>query len=338
MFRMLYCIFKRRWAALKRQFRAKVLRRPVDYGTVLFLELTRKCNQRCDYCYADAGPHESECDNLSFEETCAVLDSGIAQGFKTVSLIGGEPLLHPRLIDIVAHAKVTGYSVVEVATNGTLFTDEIIDGLKKNGARVAITLLSKDPRIHDAMVGLQGSHAKVVRAAKRLVKRRVRTRANIIVDGRNVAGRHETEKFLNSLGIHEVTLDVIRAMGRGAEISDFSAFSETCTSCVQSKVCVTPCGDVLPCNIARKYVVGNVKQSPLEHILSPEVMGRGRGAMAEEIAARQDQSRHLRCGCGPYSCTPNPSRADVEYELPLITPVGVNEHDCSMSVESQAAI
>lgn len=96
--------------------------------------LTRVCNLRCKMCgqWGDHGITKTQgADDikawLSLEEIKGVID-GIAPHRTSVTLFGGEPFLHPQIIDIIDAVKKAGLHVL-VITNGTLlerFADSLV--------------------------------------------------------------------------------------------------------------------------------------------------------------------------------------------------------------------
>lgn len=67
------------------------------------VSLTDRCNLRCTYCM----PHDFAAwmpteDLLSTDELMTILEVGIEAGIDEVRLTGGEPLLRPDIVDIVA--------------------------------------------------------------------------------------------------------------------------------------------------------------------------------------------------------------------------------------------
>lgn len=77
---------------------------PCSYGNRLFHSLdwavTGRCNYRCRHCFmADgSGPMLGQ---FSWEECVSLLDECERCGIQTVTLTGGEPMLHPDFMDIV---------------------------------------------------------------------------------------------------------------------------------------------------------------------------------------------------------------------------------------------
>src|SRR5947208_12747010 len=91
------------------------------------LVVTRRCNLSCGYC--------SEYDKHSPEVPYDVLAARIAAIHRlraaNIALLGGEPLLHSRIDDVVRRAATRAQ--VSVTTNGFLLDREIIDRLGDAG-------------------------------------------------------------------------------------------------------------------------------------------------------------------------------------------------------------
>lgn len=82
----------------------------------VLLEVTRRCNLRCRFCFADGGGHSSD---PGLDELKASVDDIIRQrGSVLLQLSGGEPTLRDDLPELIRHAKAAGASTVQVNTNG----------------------------------------------------------------------------------------------------------------------------------------------------------------------------------------------------------------------------
>lgn len=102
----------------------------------------------CDHCYRDAGCEAEE--ELSTLEAKTMLDQIAKAGFKIMIFSGGEPLLRPDILELVAHATSRGLRSV-FGTNGTLITQELAVRLKAAGAMgMGISLDSLDKEKHNA--------------------------------------------------------------------------------------------------------------------------------------------------------------------------------------------
>jgi len=80
------------------------------------IEVNSACNMECPLCFSNAGPGFS----LSLEEVEQMLDDFVrTEGNpEVVQFSGGEPALHPQIIDFVCVAKARSIPVVMINTNG----------------------------------------------------------------------------------------------------------------------------------------------------------------------------------------------------------------------------
>jgi len=104
------------------------------------LIVTRRCNLSCGYC--------TEFDNISAPIPLAQLKERIDALHRlrviNISLLGGEPLMHPDLPAIVEHG--TRGSQVSVTTNGFLITTDLIGRLNDAGlANMEVSVDSVKP-------------------------------------------------------------------------------------------------------------------------------------------------------------------------------------------------
>jgi radical SAM protein with 4Fe4S-binding SPASM domain len=102
---------------------------PIPKLKNLQLRLTRRCNIRCTHCYTTSGPELSG-DYFPLESAKTLIDDAIPLGLEMVTLIGGEPLLHPNFPEIVEHIAIHPGLILELETNGMLihkFSDVLSD-------------------------------------------------------------------------------------------------------------------------------------------------------------------------------------------------------------------
>ena len=106
-------------------------RLPWNYADngISWLEPTTDCNLRCEGCYRD--PHGSG--HKTLDEVKADLEV-----FKTLrksdcmSIAGGDPLVYPRIVDLVKMVKEMGWKPI-VNTNGLALTEPLLKELKAAG-------------------------------------------------------------------------------------------------------------------------------------------------------------------------------------------------------------
>ena len=79
------------------------------------LLLTNKCNLKCFYCYPQV--FERETKDITTEKWLSVVDEFYEMGTEVMVLLGGEPLLHKGIDQIVDRVKQHGM-ICEMVTNG----------------------------------------------------------------------------------------------------------------------------------------------------------------------------------------------------------------------------
>lgn len=86
------------------------------------LEVTKRCNLCCRFCFADGGRPEE--DPSLAEMKAAIRDIVRQCGSPLLQLSGGEPTLRDDLPELVRYAKEAGCSYVQVNTNGIRLAQE----------------------------------------------------------------------------------------------------------------------------------------------------------------------------------------------------------------------
>eukprot|EP00070_Physeter_catodon_P028692 XP_028335586.1 molybdenum cofactor biosynthesis protein 1 isoform X13 [Physeter catodon] len=86
----------------------------------LRISLTEKCNLRCQYCMPEEGvPLTPKADLLTTEEILTLARLFVKEGVDKIRLTGGEPLIRPDVVDIVAQLhQLEGLRTLGITTNG----------------------------------------------------------------------------------------------------------------------------------------------------------------------------------------------------------------------------
>lgn len=106
------------------------LKRLVDHKALYCqLIITRRCNLACGYC--NEYDHTSK--PVPYETLVRYIDHAVDElGVTIMDFLGGEPLLHPRVVDLVRHARARG-CWVNIITNGFLLSADLVDRLNDAG-------------------------------------------------------------------------------------------------------------------------------------------------------------------------------------------------------------
>lgn len=93
-------------------------------------EITERCNLDCVHCFINqpASCRRGNCDELSLDEICRMLDQMAKAGVINLLLTGGEVFVRSDFLQIYQYAKQLGMLVM-VFTNGTMINERIADFL-----------------------------------------------------------------------------------------------------------------------------------------------------------------------------------------------------------------
>ena len=182
-------------------------------------ELTRSCNLACRHCRASAerGPYPGE---LSTGEVLRVMDEIASFSKPVIILTGGEPLLRSDVFTLARHGTQRGFRVV-MATNGTLFTEDIVKEMKDSGIqRVSISLDGPDAETHDAFRKVKGSFEGSLRGIELLKKGQMEFQINTTVTQVNLHVIPDMLRLAVHLGAVAHHLFLLVPTGRGKELQD----------------------------------------------------------------------------------------------------------------------
>jgi MoaA/NifB/PqqE/SkfB family radical SAM enzyme len=106
------------------------------------LIVTRRCNLSCGYC----SEYDSFSDPVPTDVLKARIDALHRLGSINITMLGGEPLMHPDIAELVRYAGQKAN--VSIVTNGFLLRNGVIEALNEaglNNLTVSIDTLKADP-------------------------------------------------------------------------------------------------------------------------------------------------------------------------------------------------
>lgn len=132
----------------------------------LELELSRACNLRCIYCYAESGVALKN--ELRLEEILAIIDQAANLGAKKIIILGGgEPLLYPHIVDVIDHIKSHNMDV-DLFTNATLITPKMAQILYDRNVAISMKTNSQQEAIQDELAGRKNTWKEIKQGFKAL--------------------------------------------------------------------------------------------------------------------------------------------------------------------------
>ena len=90
-----------------------------NHSCTVLIEITERCNLSCPTCFAGSSPQHSKMMSMeTFQERLDGLIEGGKHGADMIQLSGGEPTVHPQLIEFVELLFSRGFRKVTINSNG----------------------------------------------------------------------------------------------------------------------------------------------------------------------------------------------------------------------------
>jgi len=265
---------------------------------MLFIELTDKCNERCIHCYADSSPDRT--DFLSLERVKSALKQAASYGSPFVQFTGGDPLIHPRLVEAVEYAASLSFKGIEIYTNGLLLNGKLLKRLLPYSPGFSFSIYADNAETHDAITRVPGSWKRTLDAMKRTQEAGLKIRAGIALMEDNLHCAEKMPEFLKQelgMDIGQIRFDAVNQVGRGKSLKMLQGITPSHTPSAgpkrKGKLCIAANGDVYPCIFARRFKLGNITRHSLRDIFD---------AMRHRGACESDSKRWNSC-CEQLSCS-----------------------------------
>jgi radical SAM protein with 4Fe4S-binding SPASM domain len=283
------------------------------------LHLTPACNLKCRNCYNDAAALGA----LQRAEIFGLLDQLKGRPAR-LDLLGGEPVLHPDLDEVVRYAREeVGLPGVFLYTNGTRIDAARAARLARAGCDTAIVSLhGPTAAIHERLTGSPGSFDATCRGIAALRDAGVRTYTFTVVGAANAERIAEMREFAGARGVGSIFFPyvpqrepddlaiaddgllrtaltqtirhsyvyrsaLLRCMAEGSKLC--RAFTQTVT--IFSDGTVTPCPFVA-------LGIGNIRERPLYDLLVAAATDPRLAAFLADPAECRDCRIRRVCGGG----------------------------------------
>jgi len=324
------------------------------------IELTSKCNERCIHCYI---PHEMKTDEIEPNLFYSILEQCKEMKVLDLSLSGGEPLLHKNFCEFLKKSKELDFSVTVLSNLTLLNDDIIAEMKANRLSGVQVSLYSMKPEIHDEITQIKGSFKKTKKAILKLIENNIPLQVscptmkqnkdcyidvmkwvNDVLKGadgykvrigtdfimmakydrtvQNLENRLslvETEKLIQNIIENDpLYKDINPIVDEKRDISN----DVLCNVC-NSSICITANGDIYPCPGWQKYIVENVKETPLQ-----EIWDNSEKVKYLRELRMKDFPKCLECEDRVYCkiCMVRNANEDPEGN-----PLNINEHCCKVA-------
>jgi len=190
---------------------------------ILLIEITQKCNAKCDQCGSRCDINSEE---LLTKEVILNALSDIKNNIGTdmmINITGGEPMLRQDLYEIMSEVVDMGFDWGMV-TNGTFLTKENICKLKAAGLKTITISIDGLKETHESLRHLPGSFDKIIAGIKELKKANFleHLQVTFTANTRNVYELPKLYEILDSLGLDSIRTSCIDMIGRASDYSELS--------------------------------------------------------------------------------------------------------------------
>ncbi len=175
----------------------------------LYISIINSCNLRCQGCWVDVtAPRNS----IDLEAMNRLISEAKQHGNRFFGILGGEPFMHPELLDILASHPDCFF---QVFTNGQFFTEKVANRLREIGNVTPLISIEGREVVSDERRGKKDVLNKTLRGLDNALNARILTGVATSVCQSNIDDLL-SEDWLNELikrGVHYVWFHSYRPVG-----------------------------------------------------------------------------------------------------------------------------
>lgn len=191
----------------------------------IYFYLTEGCNLKCRHCWI--APSYEECQNgklnfpyISFEMLKNIIDQGIELGLSSVKLTGGEPLIHPQIVEIIEYIHSKKLRLI-IETNGVLVSSELAKLIAQGkDSFVSVSIDSHERKTHEWIRGVPGSYDAAMEGVKNLVSAGFKPQFIMSLMRRNVNDIESLVKLAEKNGAGSVKFNLVTPVERGKTLTN----------------------------------------------------------------------------------------------------------------------
>ncbi len=165
--------------------------------------LTNVCNAKCSFCTFPGVPAKDRV-YVDTRKAMEALDILYDRGVWYITFVGGEPLLHPRVWDIVGYARDKGI-VCMMSTNASCLNEDAVRNMREAGlSTLFISIDAPSVEEHERNRGLPGVCENVKNMVPLLKQAGINCIASVTIS-KVVRDYFKLPGFLKELGLEKIT-------------------------------------------------------------------------------------------------------------------------------------
>ncbi len=188
--------------------------------SALYFYMTEGCNLACKHCWLAPKFDEdgSKYTVIDVELFRSIIEEALPLGLQRVKLTGGEPLLHPKIYEILDILEECNLSVW-METNGLLCDEQMAQRIARTpNAFVSVSLDGSTADVHNKIRGLPDAFECSIRGIENLVKEGINTQVIFSIMRDNIHQYEEIIPLVESLGVRSLKYNIIQPTERGIQI------------------------------------------------------------------------------------------------------------------------
>jgi MoaA/NifB/PqqE/SkfB family radical SAM enzyme len=186
----------------------KRLKQGIHFPPFLFISIISSCQLRCQGCWVDvAAPRQM----ISRDDLNRVIDDAKRHGNSYFGILGGEPFMHPHLLDVLAEHPDCYF---QIFTNGQLITDEVARELRRVGNATPLISIEGSEIISDERRGGREVLGKTLQGLSNCVNNRliVGVATSVCKTNLELVSEAWLERLIE-LGVHYAWFHTYRVVG-----------------------------------------------------------------------------------------------------------------------------
>jgi MoaA/NifB/PqqE/SkfB family radical SAM enzyme len=179
------------------------------FPAFIVVSVTNECNLSCRGCWISPS---SPPKRLSSEQLDSIITQTKSKGSKFFGILGGEPLLYPRLFDVISKHPDCYF---QIFTNGTMLTDEVAERMRELGNVTPLISFEGDESISDERRGGKDVYNKTISALRACKKCGLIFGTATSVCNNNIESL-VSDEFVNNMiaeGVHYIWYYIYRPVG-----------------------------------------------------------------------------------------------------------------------------
>ena len=183
----------------------------------IYFYLTEGCNLKCRHCWiapkyqGEGNSHPS----LDIDLFKSIIEQAKPLGLTGVKLTGGEPLLHPKIKEILEFIQTQDLSLT-VETNGVLCTAELAEKMAAcKDPFISVSLDGADSAIHEWVRGVEGCFDEAIEGLRNLVSAGLRPQVIMTIMRHNKEQMEPMVRVAENLGVGSVKFNILQPTVRG---------------------------------------------------------------------------------------------------------------------------